>query len=1195
MAKTAWASAMQREAAGHLRAISGNHSHKILCRSAVPRVVRQSTLSGRALGAQAVLRWDGEPPWRYAGVRFGLSTRADANRIMKCKSCGTIVRQGQRFCEACGATVERKCHDCGALASPSARFCGTCGSILPVETPASSQRAARDETTSQTSSQGERRQLTVLFADVVGATTMSGRLDPEALRELLLAYQQVCVKCVNSYGGNVHQYAGDGVLAYFGYPVAHDNDAQAAVLAGLDIVEGIRRLAADQLQRGEEEISVRIGVHTGMVVVGEMGAGDVREVHAIGATPNIAARIQGEATPGSVCTSAATLRLLKSKFQTRSMGHRLLKGVAREIELFAVDALFAGAIADREIPQQSLPLIGRERELAHLEERWALARNAQGQAVLISGEGGIGKSRLLAAFRERAGSTKSGWRNFYCSPFYQNSALHPMIDLIERSIGRAGGGSPAERSSALRRVLEGVGLAHDTTFALVASLIGLATEHELALDGLAPDQRKRRTLDVLIAWLNADARSNPLVVVVEDLHWVDASTRELLGTLLERIADVPIMVVLTFRPEFVPAWAMHGHISTLPLSRLTSEQSAMVALGVEGGKGLPPHIVEEVVQRTDGVPLFVEELTKAIVEAQSIADNNANPPSTGAAGSAIELPTTLRDSLTARLDRLGKAKTVAQLASVLGREFDYAVLHAICDLPQADLEQRLAALNHAEIIRQHGIPPRSHYVFKHALIQESAYDTLLKSTRARYHRRAADVYVQTFADVAKAQPELVAHHYSRALMPAQAIEYWQRAGEVAVLRSGYSEALAHLGAALEQLALLPESPERTRTELELRVRIGPALLAIRGIGGPESAHNYERASHFAETLGDSPDGFMALWGDWFVKFGTGRILEAARRSDDLVAMSRRLEHDDYVLQAHHSRWTNFFMTGDARISRADALVGIGLYHRERHRHHRHVYGGHDPGVCACGTGANAAWLTGYTDQALQLGHQAIVISDEIEHPFSQSVAHMWTMMAAHGAREYALARECAEALLRVCERHGFPSWSGMGMVVGGACRVLASETEFGLKLIEEGLVVQRRIGVQPWLGILLTISATAHMQCGNLGRAHEQLAEAVAYVERTGAMVMLPEIERLHAEALLSSGQIGSTEAISRIEAAAALARQQGALALEWRTTMSLARLHRDTGRHEVARDMLRQNYARFTEGFASLDLVEGKRLLDAM
>jgi predicted ATPase len=543
---------------------------------------------------------------------------------------------------------------------------------------------------------------------------------------------------------------------------------------------------------------------------------------------------------------------------------------------------------------------------------------------------------------------------------------------------------------------------------------------------------------------------------------------------------------------------------------------------------------------------------------------------------------------------LGEAKMVAQLASVLGREFDYAVLHAICDLPQAVLEQRLAALNRAEIIHQHGIPPRSHYVFKHALIQESAYDTLLKSTRMQYHRRAATAYVTEFADVVQARPELVAHHYSRALLPEQAINYWQRAGELAVLRSGYNEAIAHLGAALEQLALLPESPGRMTTELALRVKIGPALLAIKGISGPESVHNYARASRLAEALGDSPEGFQALWGDWLVKNGTGRPLEGARRSDDLVALSQRLNHEDYVLQAHHSRWTNFYMLGDARISRADTLVGIRLYHPERHRHHRHVYGGHDPGVCACGTGANAAWLTGHTDEAVRLAYQAVAIGNEIEHPFSQCMARMWAMHALYSAREYALARECAEALLQVCDRQGLPQWSAGGMVVSGTCRVLAGETEYGLKLIGEGLR-PTRIGVQSWLGILLTISATAHMQCGNPGRALEQLAEAIAHIERTGARVGLPEAQRLHAEVLLVTNQIGTTEAIARTEAAARLAQHQGALALEWRATMSLARLLSEIGRRVEARDMLTRNYSAFTEGFASLDLVEGKRLLDAM
>jgi predicted ATPase len=414
------------------------------------------------------------------------------------------------------------------------------------------------------------------------------------------------------------------------------------------------------------------------------------------------------------------------------------------------------------------------------------------------------------------------------------------------------------------------------------------------------------------------------------------------------------------------------------------------------------------------------------------------------------------------------------------------------------------------------------------------------------------------------------------------------------LRCGDSEAIGHLSAALEQLALLPESPERLKTELTLRVKIGPALSAMQG-NSPRFVDNYARAACVAEALGDSPEAFMALWGDWVAKNATSRIVEAAGRSDDLVALAQRLGNDEYVLQAHHSRWTNFYVMGDARISRADTLVGIRLYDGERHRHHRHIYGGHDPGVCACGTGANAAWLTGFPDDALQLADQGIAIGEELEPPLSHSTAFLWATRAACGTRDLALARDRAETLLQISERHGFPLWRGLAMVVCGACRVFAGETEFGLKLLSEGLVEQHQTGMGGGRAFRRQTSAAAYMQAGNIGRALELLTEAVAHAEKSHARVLLPEIQRLHAQALLLTGQIDTAQAIVRVEAAAALARQQGALALEWRATMALARLYVGVGREAGARAMLSDNYAAFTQGLASPDLVEGKQLLDSL
>lgn len=712
---------------------------------------------------------------------------------------------------------------------------------LPPRTPSSVQVAPTPA--------AERRQLTVMFCDLVGSTDLSGQYDPEDYRRIIVSYHDAVTQAVAPYEGHVARFLGDGCLVYFGFPHAHEDDAARAVLAALNVLKAVKALRLP----GERILQTRIGIATGQVVIGEIGTGTAAaEQTASGETPNLAARLQACAKPGEIVLANETRSLLGTAFDLESIGPLDLKGFAQPV--IAWRAIGERALETRLEAQRGQHLtrfVGRENELLHMEERWATTREGRGQAVLISGDGGIGKSRLLATFRERAGIMDAACRNIYCSPFFQNTALHPIIDLIERQIGRASDDSSLNRASALKGALVGAGLTDAMTLALITSLVALDTENELELRRLAPDQRKRRTMDALIAWFNADARVAPLAVIVEDLHWIDASTRDLLGMLLERIAELPILLVLTFRPEFVPAWALHGQVSMLSLGRLTSRQSAMVATSVIGDKELPVAVVDEVVRRTDGVPLFVEELIKAIVDAQNFGAKENASARTANAAPALTVPATLRDSLTSRLDRLGEAKMVAQLASVLGREFEYAMLHAICDLPQADLEKKLAVLNRADIIQQRGVPPHSTYVFKHALIQEAAYDTLLKETRARYHQRAAEAYVSKFPEVAQSRPELVAHHFSRASLPAPVIDFWRRAGEVAVSRSGYSEAIAHLGVALEKLALLPDSPERMRTELDLRVKIGPALIAIKGMGASESCENYERACHIAEKLGDS--------------------------------------------------------------------------------------------------------------------------------------------------------------------------------------------------------------------------------------------------------------------------------------------------------------------------------------------------------
>ena len=1029
-----------------------------------------------------------------------------------------------------------------------------------------------------------------MFADLVGATALSGELDPETLRAVLRDYQRICIESVSRYGGKIHQYAGDGVLAYFGYPIAHDNEAERAARAGLAIVAGLRALTEERRARAEPGISVRVGIHTGLVVIGEMGDGSAREVHAIGDTPNVAARIQAEAAPGAVCISAETRRLAGPRIQSRALGACSLKGVARPMELFAVEGVLDAAASPGR--DSTAPLVGRDTELRQIMERWELTKSSRGQAVLLSGEGGIGKSRLLAEFRHRADLPPSAWRNVFCSPFYQNSALQPMIDLIERALGHANAGLGADKATALRDALQASGLTDETTFGLMAALLGLPDEHQQAVRDLAPDQRRRRTMDALIEWLRADSRHHPLVLVAEDLHWIDASTQALLGMVLERIADFPILAIMTFRPEFVPAWALHGHVTMLALTRLAASQVESVATNVTGGRPLPASIIEEIARRTDGVPLFVEEMTKAIIASQLVVERDGAFVVHGAAAASLEIPTTLRDSLTARLDRLGPAKLVAQLGSVLGREFDYAVLHAVSDLPEAQLEEMLDELNRAEIIHQRGVPPRSHYIFKHALIQEAAYDTLLRSTRQAHHRRVATAYERRFPEVARSHPELVAHHYSRALMAREALAFWQRAGELAVARSGYTEAIAHLNAALQQLELLPDSEERAATELGLRVKIGPAVAAMKGFSSRETGDNYDRACRLAVTLSERPEQFMAMWGDWLYKTTTAQLEAAARRSDDLVELSRRLGDEDYVLQAHHSRWTNFFGLGDARISRADTLEGIRLYNSERHRNHRHIYGGHDPGVCALGVGANTAWLTGRVQEALELANRGIALGRELDHPFSLVLAHYWATVAFYSAGEYDRARASSEEVLAISERQGFRQWNGLCTVILGLAKAAEGSTAFGLKMVEEGLAAHRSFGHASLYPMVAVAAAKSHRHDGNHARALELLAEAIEQARNQRVGWLAPEMDRLYAETLLQTERIAVHEAIARVEQASTLAEAQSAALLQWRAKILLAQLLVDSGRTPEARTHLLAVASISGDGLDAPEIADAGRLL---
>jgi class 3 adenylate cyclase len=687
----------------------------------------------------------------------------------------------------------------------------------------------------------ERRQLTVMFCDLVDSTLLASQLDPEDWRAVVRAYQETAAAVVQRFDGHIAQYLGDGLLVYFGYPQAHEDDAQRAVRTGLDVVEALGGLNARLAQHPGIQLAVRIGIHTGLVVVGEMGGGSRQEQLALGDTPNVAARIQGLAGPDTVVISPATFRLVRGFFLYQDMGTHALKGLATPVQVYCI---LGDSAAQSRLDVMELtgftPLVGRDSEVALLLERWAQSQDGAGQVVLLRGEAGIGKSRLVEVLRERAISEGATQIVFRCSPYHQNSALYPVIDHLQRFLQWQRDESPEAKFDKLEQVLRTYLLPLEDVVPLFAALLSVPLPECYTPLNLTPQRQRQKTHEALVAWLLEEAERQPVLAVWEDLHWADPSTLDVLSLMFDQVSTARMLTLLTCRPEFRLSWTTHAPVTQVTLNRLGRAQVEAMIPSLTGNKTLPIEMVEQVIAKTDGVPLFVEELVKMILESGMVQEQAGRYVLTGPLP-PLAIPSTLHDSLMARLDRLPTARELVQLGAVLGREFAYDLLQAVASVDEMTLQQGLAQLVDAELVYQRGRPPRNRYLFKHALIHDAAYQSLLKSTRQQYHQRIAQVLAAQFPEIAETQPELVAHHYTEAGLSAQAIGYWQRAGQQAIERSANQEAVAHLTQGLELLADLPDTPERAQQELVMQTTLGPALLVTKGQASPEVFQAYARA------------------------------------------------------------------------------------------------------------------------------------------------------------------------------------------------------------------------------------------------------------------------------------------------------------------------------------------------------------------
>jgi predicted ATPase/class 3 adenylate cyclase len=1062
----------------------------------------------------------------------------------------------------------------------------------------------------------ERRQLTVLFCDLADSTVLARQLDPEELRDVVRAYQDACAKVIARFEGHIAQYLGDGLLVYFGYPLAHEDDAQRAVRAGLGIVETLGQLNTHLARERGVHLTVRLGVHTGLVVVGEVGGGTRQDQLALGETPNLAARLQGLAAPNTLVISAATLHLLGGFFACQSLGPSLLKGFAQPLEVYQV--LYESMARSRleAVGSADLtPLVGREQEMGLLRERWAQVKDGLGQVVLLSGEAGIGKSRLVQVLKEQVASEPQAWLTpCQCSPYYQHTALYPLIDLLERVVLRFDREeAPPQKLGKLEGLLVQYGLPLAEAVPLFAALLSLPLAADYAPLHVSPEQQKQKTLQALLTMLLRIAAQQPVLFVMEDLHWVDPSTLEFLSLLVDQGPTARILALCTFRPDFSPPWTGRSHLTQMTVNRLSRHQVAEMIRQVAHGKALPPEVVEQVVAKTDGVPLFVEELTKMVLESGLLQAQGDCYTLTGPLP-PLAIPATLHDSLMARLDRLATVKAIAQLGATLGREFSYALLQAVSPWDERTLQRGLHQLVAAEFLYQRGLPPQATYLFKHALIQDAAYQSLLKSTRQQYHQRVAQVLEAQFPDLAETQPELVAYHYTEAVLAKQAIPYWQRAGERATERSAYVEAIGHLTAGLAALEALPDTPERTQQALALHLALGPPLAATKGYAAPEVEQVYARARVLCQHIGETPQLFPVLRGLGMFYIGRADYRTAQELGEQLLALAQRQEAAGLLLEAHFTLGMTLFYRGELTAARAHLEQGIALYDTQQHRAHTALYG-HDPGVaCLC----FAAWtlsLLGYLDQALQRICDALTLAQELSHPHSLVWAIDFGAIIHHMRREWLQTRERAEAVIALASEQGYPMWVAAGLCFRGSVLLQTGQVDKAITQLRQSLSFWQGTGAELAQSYFMAMLAEAYGKNGQYDESWHVLAEALEVVDAHGDRFWEAELYRLRGELLLQqatgredadqappepsmlteAGQPVNSEAETCFQQALTIARRQEAKSLELRAATSLAQLWQQQGKRAEARELLAPIYHWFTEGFDTADLQEARALLEEL
>ena len=1040
----------------------------------------------------------------------------------------------------------------------------------------------------------ERRQVTVMFSDLVGSTAMSARMDPEDLREVISAYQKCVADTVGRFGGFVAQYMGDGVLIYFGYPQAHEDDAEQAVRAGLELVAAVGDL------KTHAALQTRVGIATGMVVVGDLiGWGASQQQSIVGETPNLAARLQGIAEPNSVVIAESTRRLLGNLFELEDLGANDLKGITGPVRAWA--ALRASSAEGRfEAMHETglTALVGREEELELLLRLWSRAKTGEGQVVLLSGEAGIGKSRLTAALLERLAAEPHTRLRYFCSPQHTDSALYSIISQMERAAGFAHGDTAQTKLDKLDTLLA-QSLTPRQDVAIFAEMLSLPNDGRYPTLELASQQRRQRTLEALTAQIKALAQQSPVLMIFEDAHWGDPTSLEALGRAVDRIRALGVLLIITHRPEFEAPWIGRQHVIALALNRLARREISAMIDGVTGSWPLPESTRQDIIERTDGIPLFVEEMTKAVLEA---AGEGATERAVAAIpSSSVAVPASLHASLMARLDRLGPAKEVAQIGAAIGREFSHALLAALVRQPEAKLGSVLDRLIAAGLLFRQGIPPHATYLFKHALVQDAAYGTLLREPRRALHARIAETLERRFPEIAENQPELLARHCTNAGLIEKAAGLWGKAGQRSLERSALVEAAEQLTRALDQIAILPATPALRREQIKLQVALLTPLIHVKGYAAPETKAAAERARLLieeAEALGEPPEDplllFSVLYSFWVARFVAfnGKVMREL--AAHFLTLAGKQGGAVPLMVGHRNMGVSLLHTGDIEEARVHIDRAIALYDPAKHRQLATRFG-QDVRVALLFYRSLALWPLGYPEGALADADRAIRDAREIGQAASLMAALTLTSLSHVHCGSFAIANAQLVEAITLANETGALFWKVGGMLVQGCLFAITGKASDAVRTITSGLSSWRATGTTVWMPTYLSYLTRAHAELGQFGEASRCISEAIIAVQTTNESWYEADIHRIAGEIALTSPEPDAVKAEAYFERALAVAHQQQAKSWELRAAISMARLWRSQGKRQQAREQLASVYGWFTEGFETLDLKEAKVLLEEL